>query len=149
MTITSESVSVVNSDWWFIGLDETRHWNLPAAIRAHILRIDTVYAFNRNEHTYCCELTPSHWLTCVDFSVTFRPEFYDRPDFDELREQVDLLIQGVNRCESDCYMHKREIDRLLPNAPKFQVGQVEDESELEHQQVMDALFEQWHCNPKF
>lgn len=30
-------------------------------------RYFSLYLFDAEEHTYCCELTPSHWLVCIGF----------------------------------------------------------------------------------
>ena len=30
-------------------------------------RYFSLYLFDADEHTYCCELTPSHWLECIGF----------------------------------------------------------------------------------
>jgi hypothetical protein len=134
-------------DWWYIGIDETSHWNLPANLRPFVDRIITVYGFDRASHTYCCELTPSHWLTCCDFSVRYKDE--DTPGFtDHIRELIEETVSTVAKHESDGYYHARDIDRLLSKdettVPRYHRGMRAQDDDDDND-----LVEFWVCNPRF
>jgi len=49
-------------DAYVVSLDETQHYAIAEEHKPHIEQIRGVYLFNRNERTYCCEMTPSHYL---------------------------------------------------------------------------------------
>lgn len=143
----------VTSDWWFIGVDETEHWVLPKNLRPYVRAIHTVFVFNRNEHTYCCEMQPSYWMHCVDYSPTFTEEAYDLPHFNLIRDALFQLIGGVPRNESDRYMHVSTVEQLLSQSetkvPRVPYGQVPDEEELDTPEIISELYEAWSRNPYF
>ena len=90
-----------NPDVKYVKIDETRHWNSDFLKKYDITRMVGVYVFDANEYTYCCEMTPSHFL---DFIET-QPEGEYLED-DEAREAMYDEIMEAN-CQSDnvCYMH--------------------------------------------
>lgn len=140
------------SDWWFIGLDETRHWNIPT-LKQHVAKITTVYAFDRSQSTCCCEFTPSYWLVCVDFQVDYLPGVIHRPDFETIREELDDILRGVPKEESDNYTHVRVVEGLLnrpdTEVPRYHVGDIPEDRDADNGEVLDAVFELWERNPKF
>ncbi len=152
MTTLASNPPVIASDWWFIGIDETAHWNLPEKLSKHIKTINTVYVFNRNEHTHCCELTPSYWMSCVDYDIIWHPEFYETPNCERLRDYAFNLLNNVARFESDCYMHVRSVEALLAKSddvvPRWRYGASEDDLDTV-QAELEALFEYWHGCPRF
>lgn len=150
-TIASDSIASIKSDWCFIGLDETKHWNLPGELAEHVQAIRTVYVFNRSEHTHCCELTPSYWMTGVDFTVDWKPGFYDLPDSESIRERMDNVLLEVARYQCDCYMQVRAVESMLArdDVPKYYLGELEDEQEMDAPQTFDRLFELWNAHPRF
>lgn len=101
-----------------IYLDETRHYNIAAEDRPFIEKIIGVYVLDTNEHTYCCEITPSHWCEHVYDSVVTT---YDTPD--DVRDRLD---EQYAHCGSDgMYLHVSSVDRL-PTDQKRTYGVCED-----------------------
>lgn len=62
----------VKPDWWCVALDETKHWNLSDEDKPFVKAIMGVYFYDANEYTYCCEITPSHYLRGLRGSICFR-----------------------------------------------------------------------------
>lgn len=134
------------ADWWFIGLDETQGWRLPAKLAPHVAKIRTVYLFNRQEATHCCELALSHYLIGIDFSVDYVHGFYLQADYATLAEQIDELVRSESPSEQSHYRHVRAVDALLARPPKevprYQATNHADAEEKD-------LWEVWSRSPKF
>jgi hypothetical protein len=46
------TITKVEAAWCFVGIDETRHWNIPFILAPHLERILTIYLVNRAEVTH-------------------------------------------------------------------------------------------------
>lgn len=83
------------------------HWELPD--RSQIERIETVWLFDKNSHTHCCELTPSYELWPVATRII--PKF-ECADDETLRERLGNLAAD-NSDDEVAYYHVRTVDRWL------------------------------------
>ena len=59
-----------------------------------------LYIFNPAEVTFCCEITPSHWLECVGFDTELKV-------YAQLYEEL-----GAGLHDSSHYRHARAIESL-------------------------------------
>lgn len=151
----------IKSDWWFVGYDETHHWNFkdidPVVFKRFVRRIVGVYACDRAEHTHCCEITPSHWMIAVANEIVFNEQELDiaehREGFDveAFREKVSDAVLEVSLPDSDHYQHVKAVDRYIAAHPElaYQVGDVEEDRENDNGEVLNRVFEIWSSNPKF
>ena len=141
----------IKNDWWFIGYDETHHWNLDALDlkdRVFLSKIVTVYAVNRAEHTHCCELTPSYNLCAVAHEPVFTTGV-DAPE--AARECIWNFVNQVPVVESSHYRHVRCVDRYVENNPVmvYRVGELDVEDYPTTREQEDRMIDIWHSNPKF
>lgn len=94
-------------DAYVVAFDETGNYRIAEKHRPFIQSIRGVYLFNRNEETYCCELTPSYFLIHLYDEVIFEGEVSE-----ELRDEIS---QKYEHCGGDdIYVHCRTIDSLMP-----------------------------------
>ena len=142
----------------FIGIDETAHWRIPSELKPYVARIYGVYSFDRNEHTHCCEFTPSYWLECVDYDWLPTPGFGLLGDGkqDEISDRMRELLLEAPTAESSHYRHVKWVeDRIRHGAHCgfHEAGDLADKLDEDDlcrmSAVFDALSEYWHCNPKF
>lgn len=108
-------------DWWLVKIDERQHWRED--IQAKTTAIYGVYAFDRNERTFCCELTPSYclWFIACDEVPSGEPT-------EEQREALnELILTGSAQSEPVSYYHVRLIERLMEERPELfkQVGAID------------------------
>lgn len=83
-----------------IVLDESKHWKDD--IQKACGKIKTVYMYDANQHTYCCEIFPSYSLIPLY-------SFAENEISDEMEEQ---LMQGDTENSEPRYFHVRFIDTL-------------------------------------
>lgn len=81
-----------------VEIDETEY--LGDKCRDQVGRLFTIYLYDADERTHCCELTPSHWLEAVFFETTGQID-------DDL---ADDLNQGLYY--SSHYRHCRDVEKL-------------------------------------
>jgi hypothetical protein len=92
-------------------MDETKWYNLGDDA-VWIKQIVNTYVYNQNEYTYCCEMTPSHWLEPVYTSIVVND---DTPD--DIRE--DLYDKYGNTSYEGCYMHVSAVKAHVEKNPKM------------------------------
>ena len=84
-------------------IDESQSWNQDT-LKVCGGKIQTVYLYDANMVTYCCEITPSYYLLplyCIPAH-----------SFNELENEAQNYLQrGESTCEP-IYMHCREVERL-------------------------------------
>lgn len=88
-----------------VKIDETKYFDcLPHDIG----RIFTVYMYNPDEQTHCCEITPSYYLIPVDCYAERTHLLSDEPE----KERVyDILENSMNGFEG-IYRHCSSIDQI-------------------------------------
>lgn len=74
----------VKPNFCLVIFDEMRFYNIAPDDAKWIKAIWQSYVYDQNEYTYCCELTPSHYLEPVYTSIELVD---DAPD--ELRDELD------------------------------------------------------------
>jgi hypothetical protein len=109
----------VPPDWWCVSLDETSHWRIAEEDQPFIEKMLGIYIFDRAQHTYCCELTPSYFLCYIGDVAVLKP---GTPD--DVRERIAETYECLNQGD-DCYMHVRHVE-ALPADQKRQYGNVAD-----------------------
>ena len=150
MTDTENRVTI---DARVIALNRTHHYLIDAKHQPSIARIEEVYLYDKNQHTHCCELTPSYYLIHLYTRVIFSP----KGDKLNEHEQDEIFQAYEHEVTEECYVHCHEIDALETQAKPFtyhihgdpEFGDAADEFENEedfHDSVMDALREHFQGN---
>lgn len=85
-----------------VALDETRHYNLGDDAK-HIKQILNTYVYDQHEYTYCCEITPSHYLEPVYTAIVFADDISD-----DLRDELQDRY-GYEQSSEGFYMHVRSV----------------------------------------
>ena len=89
-----------------VAMDESKDWE-PVILSACGGTIYTLYVFDPQERTHCCEFTPSFWLEPFEVEPISLPD--DDEALEKLREELDEgRIQGTN----SCYVHCHRIEAL-------------------------------------
>lgn len=119
----------IKPNYCLIKLDERQFWN--EEISGQTKAMYGVYAFDRNERTFCCEITPSY---CLVFVAN------DYEEIDDLSEEErDSLNEKVLSASNEpvTYMHVRTVEKIIADHPeRFRSLDVEietDESDDENQ----------------
>jgi hypothetical protein len=101
--------------------DNMDNWDPLIALEAQ--QIWTVYFFDPNEKTHCCEITPSYWLEFLD--SFFERDYYDangdlsRENERERDGLEESIRTGQIQCDPSCYVHCHEIDHLFEEKNKY------------------------------
>ena len=130
-------------DVYVIVMNETCYWNLPEALMQHVERIEGVYVFNRNEHTYCCEMTPSYWLEFVENRAIYKEGTPSR-----LIDEIDNQVLSASD-EHGHYYHVYEIDTAIDSGrlPAFRYGNPFPGKRFPGAEVLSAVAEGHRANP--
>lgn len=134
-----ENLPVVKPDWWCVAIDETEHWNIKDADKPMIERIIGVYFYDAREYTYCCELTPSHYLRFISHEVYVTD---DTSDEDRERLWEEALGEGGE----DFYMWVRDVQRItevkrnagITGSARLHLEKHESESEDEVREYLNG-----------
>ena len=84
-------------------------WNIDPEDQPFIKFVKSVFLFNSNEITHCCELTPSYWLIHVYDAVVFTEKGKKLDD----DKRVEMYDKYENCDEEDMYVHCYEIDEII------------------------------------
>ena len=145
MTAFSSQLSapVCVENWCYIGIDDTEHWHFRDALRPYVDKVITVYAYNSEAATHCCEITPSYWMICVAYEVQCKPDTPER-----IREMLHDIMQETSLTDSDCYRHVRWVDNHASRYPElhYELGDTGADTPRESE---DIVHERWHQNPRF
>jgi hypothetical protein len=138
----------ITLDARIVTLDETRHWNLEPQNMVYVERIETMYVYDANEVTYCCETTPSYCLYPIDTRVLFRDGILVPAHVqNKLDEQIDYWKE-LDKVE---YVHCHTIDAMAARPEEEfryrKMGPVcVDFNEMPYQDQIEALIEHYQCN---
>lgn len=116
-----------------IAFNHTEHWNIALPANCKML---SVYAFDDEKATYCCEITPSrecHYLGTIPTEV---------PEGEEEREKfLDQIMEGDSQTEDIAYYHCRDVD-----SRGFVKGCDADNYEDEENNAMENTEEHYRTN---
>ena len=105
-------------DAYVVAFSEKHHYQIKDEDQPHIQDIRGIYLLNRNERTFCCELTPSYWLIHLYDEVILTEDAEETLD----DYQRDRLYQEYEYCGGDdIYVHCHTIDALLAAKKPFTV----------------------------
>lgn len=90
-----------------VALDESDDWTQPELVERSGGAIYTLYAFDPEERTHVCEMTPSYWL--VPFDIV--PKGYPADDNEWENLYDELQLGFIDGCEAT-YVHCHRIDAL-------------------------------------
>ena len=92
-------------NWHAVAIDVTRYFNIRDEDKPYVEKIDAVHFFDKNQHTHCCDLSPSYLLCGIYHTVHFP---LNTPD--DVRERLfeRYELEGPD----DCYMYCRDVERL-------------------------------------
>jgi hypothetical protein len=108
-----------------VALNETSYYNIKSEDKPYIEKICGVYAYNSEEYTYCCELTPSYHLRYL-YSYLVASREIDRYLYDALHDKY--CFEGGD----DMYLHCRSVKT---NSTVKECGEYEDmDAACEHLQ---------------
>jgi hypothetical protein len=138
----------IKPNWCFVRLDETDDWNLPDSIKAYVAKVYGIYAFNRNSHTHCCEITPSYWMIAIawDFEPTEALNKLGDRERDNMLELIEDTLREASLQDSCHYRHVAPLEKVITSGKCkcHEAGELSDEVH-----PLDALCEYWNPNPKF
>ncbi len=133
-----------------IGIDETSHYTFPAKHVPCIDRILAVYLYDANEHTYLCEVTPSHFMHFLYYAVRLTEAGFNLCDEKRNALYEEYEIENSNE---DRYMHCRDLERaaaagLPENYDHYGATEVSYDDVDYDDQILD-LIEHLNGNPPF
>jgi hypothetical protein len=86
-------------------------WNIEKKHKKYIDKILTVYFFNQNEETYCCEITPSYELNHFEYQVRFNAAGEKLSD--EQKDAIRDVYEQIYVEETVTYMHTATVDKFI------------------------------------
>lgn len=103
-----ESIEWIAPKWKAVVMSETFYWNTEFLKKHDIKSIRSVYLYNANEVTHCCEAAGSYALYYCDVIVEFNNEVED-----EVRYEVEDKVQVFcSQNEFVSYYHCSTIDAI-------------------------------------
>jgi len=120
-----------------IAIDETRYWDDDTQKIAGT--IYTVYLYNPNSVTHCCELTPSYCMYEVGVFPINTPE-----DDDECESFLDLMTENSNF--DAIYMHCSDVKSYEQYDTGFPPFNPEEDSGEEDDYIQDIITDEINAN---
>ncbi len=146
--MTDEKPRTLPIDAHLVMFDTTSKWNFRDEDKPYIDQIHSVYLFDQNEITHCCELTPSYYLIHLYDEVILSEaggelseekkselyEFYESPVVDNCNIYVHcyMIDEIVKENKRSRHYHYGE------TGISFEDVSVEDQ--------MESLRERYNCN---
>jgi hypothetical protein len=132
-------MTTVKPDWYLVKIDERRHWRED--IQAQTKEMYGVYAFDRNRHVHCCELTPSYEL---HFIANDYVEIEEVADDESKRDALNDLVLSAFNDDPVSYVWASRIEQMMKDHPeRFKhVGEMEPEED-EGSKPWDVIAEDW------
>jgi hypothetical protein len=98
---------MLETDLYLIEIDQTKYWNEEFLKNNKIKEIKTVYLFDKNSHTNCCEMTFSYWLQSLYINIINKDGITE--------EQKDKNINEANESfeEEGSYFNHYDIDKII------------------------------------
>ncbi len=123
------------TDFRLLSIEETRNWREDIAKACG--RIYGVYFYNKNEHTYCCELAPSYSLIPL----------YSYSENEIKDGMAEELINGDALCSNVIYVHVSQVDKLKTQpAPASLNGIYYENGGKKYREIMETAEEYLKCN---
>lgn len=89
-------------------------WNIQPEHKKYIDKILTVYYFNQNEHTHCCEFTPSYELNHFEYQVRMNEAGEALRETNEyLYDEIRDTYEQTSVEEPVTYMHVSAVDKFI------------------------------------
>lgn len=102
----------VTPAWRGVAIDVTHNYEIAEDDKPFIKRILDVFIYDVNEHTYCCEITPSHWMIYVQTEIDFDyRRLHRRKHYDGISERLEMKY--AHEQTDDCYMHVSDVAAML------------------------------------
>lgn len=99
-------------DIWCVKQDETEYWDEDFRKKYNMYQICGVYLFDRNKHSFLCEITPSYELYFM--GSQWRSHLADSDEYDMQVDEIDDIIRtGDAATEEFSYQHVADIERNL------------------------------------
>jgi hypothetical protein len=143
-TVTPNNLPI---DAYVIAFSEMDHYFIKEEDRPNIQDIRGVYLFDRNERTFCCEMTPSYWLIHLYDEVVLTPEADDA-----LGEcEKDAIYQEYEYCGGDniyvhCHTIEARIEANKRNTVHHYGGTEVSYDESDYDEQLEGLQEHFCCN---
>jgi len=138
-----------------IALDETDYFNFPSHLAPFVKEIHGVYFYDKNQHVYLCEITPSYALEFLYHNVIFvYGEFGadDNKDAD-IRAKIDELVCEAYHNGNPEYMHVNTVDYVLKgfqdSNARFRFHVEQDEmlpDDMNYDEYMEEMREELNAN---
>lgn len=119
-------------------IDETHNWTERIAQIAG--PIMGTYIYDALQHTYCCEMTPSHWCVQLGSSFSYHPGLQD----DDRETLADDIEQGDMECDGSHYRHVHHVGQI-PGQHDFGIWKTEPGETYD--QLVDRVLEHYRGNP--
>lgn len=136
--------------------EDLSYFNLEE-MTSKVTAIHTVYLYDKNQHTFLCEMTPSYYLLGLYMVFTYTEEFQSRVFAEE-----SLGMEGIagdsayaarETLESEMeqpepiYMHVSDVDAITSRHACGKTGVSYDDADYDEQ--MESLREHYECNRAF
>lgn len=120
----------------YVRIDETKYWNEKfVAGLGEGAKLIATYIYDETERTFCCELTPSHWLEYCGTQAEPGRELSE----EELEETYNYIMEGDFSDETGHYRHCSSMQSLDPKpVPPPRNGEWES---------LEEVVEHYHGNP--
>ena len=133
--ITHTKNKVKRTDFKLVAIDETTHWREDIATACG--KIVGVYMYNKNEHTFLCELAPS-------YSLIHLYSFAEREISDAIEEE---LMNGDSLSNDATYVHVSLIEQMqTQTAPRNLNGTYYENGGRKYRDIMMIAEEYLKCN---
>lgn len=81
-----------------VAIDETAYYSISEEDKPFIVKIWSVYIYNADERTFCCEATPSFFMEYLYSYVEYQGEASEE-------DHERLTVKYCYEPTEDCYMH--------------------------------------------
>jgi len=99
----------VKPSFRFVKIDETEHWN-PEFVNSmgEGTKIIATYAYDETDRTFCCELSPSHWMEYLGTDFFPGRELTD----EENEEAYGKILEGESSDDASHYRQCWDVKKL-------------------------------------